>query len=166
MSQISIVTFNLLNKPSRWKQRHTLIVDELNRLHPDLIALQEVALPANNAQWLADRLGCYSVHMASKTGLLQGQEGIAILSRLPVDEFRTLDLMTQNRVAERVRVRVAGQPLVLVNGHFYFHVVDHVKRVRQVQALRGRAGWGAASTTRPRPSAEISTTRRDRARST
>ncbi len=146
MTRVSIVTFNLLNKPSRWEQRRGLIVDELGSLQPDLIALQEVALPDNTAQWLADRLGGYSVHTCSKTGPLHGQEGIAILSRLPVDEFTALDLRTQNRVAERVRVRVGGRPLALVNGHFFFHVVDHIQRVRQVQALLRWLGDSARHT--------------------
>jgi endonuclease/exonuclease/phosphatase family metal-dependent hydrolase len=134
---INIVTFNLLNKPSRWHERRLLVADELAQLQPDLIALQEVALPDNNAQWLADRLRNYSVHVCSKTGPLYGKEGIAILSRLPIEHIQTLDLRTQHRVAQLVQVRVGGRPILFVNGHFYFHVVDHVKRVRQIQQLLG-----------------------------
>ena len=135
MAHVSIVTFNLLNKPSRWDERRLLIANELAQLQPDLIALQEVGLPDNNAQWLARRLGKYSVHLCSKTGPLQDKEGIAILSRLPVERTQTLDLQTQNRVAQSVQVRVADQSFILVNGHFYFHVVDHIERVRQVELL-------------------------------
>jgi mRNA deadenylase 3'-5' endonuclease subunit Ccr4 len=53
MPSIKLVTFNLLNKPSRWHDRRELIVEELKRLQPDVIALQEVALPHNNARWIA-----------------------------------------------------------------------------------------------------------------
>jgi endonuclease/exonuclease/phosphatase family metal-dependent hydrolase len=137
MRQVSIVTFNLLNKPSRWHERRHLIAAELAQLQPDLIALQEVALPDNNAQWLADRLGSYSVHLCSKTGPLEGREGIAILSRLPVERTHTLSLLTQNRVAQAVQVRIGNRSVVVVNGHFFFHVVDHIERVRQVQRLLG-----------------------------
>ncbi|MCL5998860.1 MAG: endonuclease/exonuclease/phosphatase family protein [Chloroflexi bacterium] len=134
---VNIVTFNLLNKPSRWRERRFLIADELAQIQPDLIALQEVALPDNNAEWLASRLGHYSVHVCSKTGPLEGKEGIAILSRLPVERVRTLDLRTQHRVAQLVQVRQAHQSVMVVNGHFYFHVVDHIERVRQIQHLLG-----------------------------
>jgi endonuclease/exonuclease/phosphatase family metal-dependent hydrolase len=135
MTHLNLVTFNLLNKPSRWHDRRFLIAEELAQLQPDLIALQEVALPDNNAQWLANRLGYYSVHVCSKTGPLYGKEGIAILSRLPVEHLQTLDLRTQNRVAQLAHVRVGQQPLLFVNGHFYFHVVDHIERVRQIESL-------------------------------
>jgi endonuclease/exonuclease/phosphatase family metal-dependent hydrolase len=135
LAHISIVTFNLLNKPSRWQERRLLIAAELAQLQPDLIALQEVSLPDNNAEWLAQQLGHYSVHVCSKTGPLYGKEGIAVLSRLPVEHYQTLDLQSQNRVAQSVRVRVGTHPFVLVNGHFYFHVIDHIERVRQVQLV-------------------------------
>ncbi len=138
MPQFRIVTFNLLNKPSRWDERRILITTELAQLCPDLIALQEVSLPDNNAAWLAEQLklagcGLYTVHVSSKTGPLQGREGIAILSRLPVQRCRTLDLFSQGRVAQLVQVKIDGQSVILANGHFFFHVVDHVERVRQVE---------------------------------
>ena len=43
------VTINLLKDLSQWEARRTLLVQELVALKPDLIALQEVALPQNNA---------------------------------------------------------------------------------------------------------------------
>jgi endonuclease/exonuclease/phosphatase family metal-dependent hydrolase len=143
MSKVSIVTFNLLNKPSRWEERRHLIAAELAQLQPDLIALQEVALPDNTAAWLAERLGAYTVHVSSKTGALQGHEGIAILSRLPVERCLTLDLQSQSRVAQLIQVRVDGRRFILANGHFYFHVVDHIERVRQVQHFLGWLGRAA-----------------------
>lgn len=135
MPQVSIVTFNLLNKPSRWEQRRRLIAAELEMLQPDLIALQEVSLLENSAHWLADRLGGYTAHVSSRTGPLQGVEGVAVLSRLPVEQCSTIDLQAQHRVAQSLVVRVGHAQLLLVNGHYYFHVVDHIKRVRQVQHL-------------------------------
>ena len=143
MAQVSVVTFNLLNKPSRWEERRMLIAAELAQLKPDLIALQEVTLPDNSAQWLATRLGGYSVTLCSKTGPLQDLEGIAILSRLPIDGVEMLDLRSQHRVAQSMRLNVAGRQLLLVNGHFYFHLVDHIERVNQVQHLLGWLGHTA-----------------------
>ena len=140
MSQFSIVTFNLLNKPSRWEQRRRLIAAELEALQPNLIALQEVALDVNAAQWLANRLGGYSIYTSSRTGPLHGVEGIAVLSRLPVEECHTIDLQSQHRVAQSLVVKVGEQRITLVNGHYFFHVVDHIQRVRQVQHLLSSLG--------------------------
>ncbi len=131
----TLVTLNLLNKPSRWHERRQLIIDGLRALNPDVIALQEVSLPHNNAQWLADALGGYKVYTSPKTGSLAEHEAVATLSRLPVRTWRTLDLMHQRRVAQFVRLQVADQEVALVNGHFMFHVYDHVKRSLQVQRV-------------------------------
>jgi endonuclease/exonuclease/phosphatase family metal-dependent hydrolase len=146
MSLISLVTFNLLNKPSRWEERRLLIAAELALLKPDLIALQEVTLPDNNAEWLADHLGGYSVSLCSKTGPLQEKEGIAILSRLPIEAVEKLELRSQHRVAQSIQVTVTGKRLLLVNGHFFFHLVDHIERVRQVQHLLGWLSYTARDT--------------------
>ena len=64
---ITVATLNLLRDLDRWDERKGLIVDEFRRLQPDLIALQEVALAIDNAHWLAEQLGGYSVHMQAKT---------------------------------------------------------------------------------------------------
>jgi endonuclease/exonuclease/phosphatase family metal-dependent hydrolase len=132
MAAFKLVTFNLLNKPSRWHERRKLIVRELRALQPDLIALQEVSLPHNNAQWLADQLGGYKVYTSPKAGPLGAREGLAVLSRLPVEARWTINLQAQSRVAQVLQVRLGDQPLVLVNGHFLFHVYDHIKRTQQV----------------------------------
>ena len=49
--RVTVATLNILNDASSWPARR------------QLIALQEVALPANNAQWLADGLGGYTVRL-------------------------------------------------------------------------------------------------------
>ncbi|HSD83583.1 MAG TPA: hypothetical protein VLG46_06985 [Anaerolineae bacterium] len=46
----------MLNDLTDWQRRAPLLVDELNTRQPDLITLQEVVLPGNAAQWLADRV--------------------------------------------------------------------------------------------------------------
>jgi endonuclease/exonuclease/phosphatase family metal-dependent hydrolase len=135
MATFKLVTFNLLNKPSRWHKRRELIVSQLRQLQPDAIALQEVALPHNTAHWIADQLGGYSVHTSPKSGALAEHEAVATLSRLPVTDCKRLDLATQSRVAQAVTLQIGGRDIVLVNGHFMFHVYDHVKRIRQVERV-------------------------------
>ena len=143
MAVFKLVTFNLLNKkPSRWHERRKLIVRELRALQPDVIALQEVSLPHNNAQWLADQLGGYKVYTAPKAGALGAREGVATLSRLPMEARWTINLQAQSRVAQVLRLRLGDQPLIVVNGHFLFHVYDHIKRTQQVRQV---LGWLRAS---------------------
>ena len=135
MSDLQIVTFNLLNRPSRWEERRTLITQELRSLTPDVIALQEVSLPINSAQWLADQLGGYAVHLCPMTGKLADRQAIALLSRLPILGTWTLPLRSQDRVAQAMQVRVGGQNALIVNAHFYWHIMDHDEHLRQMHRL-------------------------------
>ena len=45
-----------------------------------------------------------------------------------------------------MQVRADGKRITLANGHFYFHVVDHIERVRQVQYFLGWLGRAARNT--------------------
>jgi len=142
-SLLKVVTLNLLVDLSRWNERRSLLVGGLAELDPDLIALQEVALPENNAQWLADQLNDkpdatrrpYTVHLCPKTGPKATEEGIAILSRLPVERQATLDLRTQHRVAQSVQVNFEGRQVVFVNGHYHWRPGESSKRVEQIRLV-------------------------------
>jgi endonuclease/exonuclease/phosphatase family metal-dependent hydrolase len=131
---IRVATINILNDLSRWDERRVLLAAGLHALSPERIALQEVRYPqsTSTARWLAGELGGYSAHVRPKTGLGRSYEGIAVLSRLPVEGYEVLDLRGQQRVAQFVRVRVGGRPVVLVNGHYYWPAGLHGARVRQV----------------------------------
>lgn len=132
---MKVVTLNILSDLSRWKQRRPLLVRGLSALQPDLIALQEVNIPANNALWLAGKLDLPHIHLTQKTGEEQGKEGIAILSRHPFEQQADLDLETQNRVAQYVQVRIANRPLVFANAHFFWDPGESDARQRQVARL-------------------------------
>ena len=131
----TVATLNLLNDLSRWSLRGPLVVQQLRALSPDLIALQEVALPANNAQWIADRLDGYSVHVTRKTGRSSQHEALAVLSRLPVHEHAALSLIYQNRVAQYVVVEREGALLTFANAHLYVGVRNDVPRIEQVRRI-------------------------------
>src|SRR5512135_1961979 len=120
---LKVVTLNLLNDPTYWLLRAPLIVAELKTLQPDLIALQEVALPDNTAQWIADHLEGYSVYLTPKSGQHGQREGLAILSRLPVEAQAGFSFEHQGRVAQRIRVQVAGQAWMFANAHLYWHPI-------------------------------------------
>src|SRR4051812_42749203 len=117
---MKLVTFNLRHDADRWSERFPLVVDELYRLQPDVVGLQEVSLPIKQAHLIADALKrqgiAYEVLAEPKWGSDQ-EEGIAFLTRLEVLEHERLDLPEGNRVAQRIRVRQEGRVYDLVNTH-------------------------------------------------
>src|SRR3954451_9992555 len=121
-TMIRVATVNMLNDRSRWAERRTLLARGLDALSLDLIALQEVTDPLgkSTAHWLAGELGGYSAHVCPKTGWGRRREGIAVLSRLPVEGHEVLDLRSQQRMAQFVRVRTGESPVVLINGHYHW----------------------------------------------
>jgi endonuclease/exonuclease/phosphatase family metal-dependent hydrolase len=129
------VTINILSDLSRWEERRQVLVAGLAEIRPDLIALQEVSLQIRNANWLAEQLDIPNIHISQKTGNSSENEGIAILSRLPVEEQATLDLITQGRVAQYVQVRLDGRSLVFANCHLYWQPGDSEERTEQVERM-------------------------------
>jgi len=142
---LSILTFNLLSDLTHWISRRELVIDGLLKLQPDLIALQEVKLPENTAAWVADKINfeCtgkdpYHVHLCRKTGDAGEKEGLAFLSRIPIDFHVTLDLRTQNRVAHYLQISPRGKPLIVVNGHFFWQPGESSARQKQIKILLNR----------------------------
>src|SRR5258708_30468078 len=88
MVSIRVLTLNLRYNNDRWQERLPLILDTLVTESPDVIGLQEVCLPIQQAGVIADALNVRTEHLYSVfTGQQWGEdldEGIAMLSRLPV----------------------------------------------------------------------------------
>lgn len=135
MSSVNVLSINILNDLDWWQQRRDLLVDGIAELQPDMVALQEVSLPLDNAAWLADHLGFKYRFLATKISPMDDKEGIAILSRYPILNQQVLDLESQSRVAQLVRVEIAGKPLIFVNGHFYFWPGHAPERLTQINLL-------------------------------
>jgi endonuclease/exonuclease/phosphatase family metal-dependent hydrolase len=137
---LRVATIHVLNDPSCWAERRTLLARGLDALALDLIALQEVADPlgTSTAHGLAVELGGYAIHVGPKTGWGGSREGIAGLSRLPVEGHEVHDLGSQQRTAQFVRVRLGGRPVVLINGHYVWPPGAHAARVRQVERVLQR----------------------------
>lgn len=137
MSLVKVLSINILNDLRWWRQRSRLLVNGIAKLQPDLVALQEVSLPLNNSEWLADQLGFEYSYLSPKTPPNDQMEGIAILSRFPIQEQQTLDLGSQNRIAQLVRVDISGKPLAFVNGQFYFFWPGQPpERLEQIKLLQ------------------------------
>ncbi len=130
-----LVSINLLNEASSWDLRRPLVLEGLAELQPDVIALQEVALPENTAAWLAQSLGGYTVHLCPKSGKRREQEALAILSRLPVERTDWLALGSQYRVAQWIRVQCGDQVVVVANAHLHWWPGESQERTLQVQRM-------------------------------
>jgi len=145
---IKIVTFNLRHDADRWVQRYPLVVQALIEQNADVIAFQEVALPIQQANVIADALNTvigeptYRVYVQPKWGD-QGREGIAILSKIPAAEVTAIDLPEGGRVAQRIRVIHEGQPLNIVNTHLH-HLPDKDESIRAPQ-MRAILAWMASA---------------------
>lgn len=135
MTTINVVTLNIFSDLSLWDHRKALILQQLATLKPDLIALQEVSIKAENAHWLAKALDIPEVFLTPKTGSAGKKEGIAILSRVPFERAETLDLRTQNRVAQYVLLQIKDAALAFCNGHFFWQPGESPERLAQVELL-------------------------------
>jgi endonuclease/exonuclease/phosphatase family metal-dependent hydrolase len=145
LSEFSLVTINILNDLSLWSKRRYVLVDQLAELNPDIIALQEVSLKgkSSNAHWIAQELNSrknenedlYNIYLSPKTGKKENIEGIAILCRFPVKRHETIDLLTQNRVAQLLEFRLNGDLLMVVNGHFFWEPGESQERKVQIELL-------------------------------
>lgn len=135
MSALRVATVNIQNDLSLWPRRRELLIEGLASLKLDLLALQEVRIQEQVAEWLAGRLGFSEVYITPKSDHRGQHEGIAILSRLPIVERDWLDLGSQSRVAQRVTVSHEGRAVVLANAHFYWWAGDSDERTAQVERL-------------------------------
>jgi endonuclease/exonuclease/phosphatase family metal-dependent hydrolase len=118
-----------------------LLVDGLTEVQADIIALQEVALPHNNADWLAEQLNRrspkndpYMHYLCPKAGK-RPKEGIAILTRLPVEVHAKLDLGSQNRVAQLIKIVSGEYSLIFANVHLFWFPGKSKERLLQVDRI-------------------------------
>ena len=134
-STLSLVSLNLLDDLALWEQREPLIVHELERLQPDVIAFQEVRMSINNARTIAEKLGGYDVILCPKTGERGRRDALAILSRLPVREHHKFALGHQDRVALRVVIEHQGATWHVATTHTYWHPLNDWTRQREARRL-------------------------------
>ena len=135
---LRVLTFNLLHHAESWPRRAPLVESELCARAPDIALLQEVAWPDEQAHALAASLSAasghdYAVHV---TGLLRPdgwQEGLAILSRFPINDAGELEVGGFGTIAQRLRVDREGHLLDVYNTHLNPHSTD--LRYRQASAL-------------------------------
>ena len=134
-----VVTLNLEQGQKRWDARRPLITAEIDRLKPDLIALNEVSIPLQSARVLrneARRKGTeYNLVQQTRVNALSKVEGEALLTRFPVVETDNLDYQTRDIVALAARLRIGAVPVDVYVTHLYMSRGDDSLRLFQVQQL-------------------------------
>lgn len=136
---VTVLTYNIWHDQEDWPARLNLMVEELDRLRPDVIMLQEVLqnenLP-NQAATLAYRLGYEDFHFVSVNA--EGapkRYGNAILSRHPILETgeRKLEPRNDYRTAAYARIDVGGRPVSVYSTHLHYSGGGPGTEVRQRQ---------------------------------
>jgi endonuclease/exonuclease/phosphatase family metal-dependent hydrolase len=143
MTTVTVATFNIFNKIGRWGERLPLVVDQLNELRPDVIALQEIDLTIDQGMSLCrlvnsrlDEQPRYWAYHMGRPGRVAHSQALAILSRLPVERHEGLDLLSYEGVAQRVRLRLSGgEALDFYNTHLYFPPEAVEERLVQARKL-------------------------------
>lgn len=139
---LSVVTLNIWHDQRDWPRRLDYIVQELHRLDPDVIALQEVLqhekLP-NQAETIARMLG-YDYHFTSvDTAGSPRRYGNAILTRHPVlaRKWKALNPRNDYRTAAHVRIAVGSREIDVYNTHLHHTGEGGAIRREQIEDLLG-----------------------------
>jgi len=135
-----IATLNLEQDHKRFDARRPLIVAEIARLKPDLMAFNEICVPRQSARGLrasaAELTGIdYSLVQQTKVNSLSEVEGEALLTRFPMIETGNLDYQARDMVALVARILVGEKPLDVYVTHLYKSRGEDSLRLYQVQQL-------------------------------
>jgi endonuclease/exonuclease/phosphatase family metal-dependent hydrolase len=139
---LRFATLNLWGENGPWPARLALVGAELDRLAPDVVALQEVRQAEgrvpNQAATLAEARGWHHV-FAPSTTWGGGQEGLAILSRFPIGahDWRPLphSTETEGRIVLSARVDSDLGPIWAHSTHLSYRENEGLEREAQVQTI-------------------------------
>ncbi len=142
MTEVKVATLNLFNRMGEWEKRAPLVIEQLDALLPDVIAFQEVDLVLDQGMWIARQINFrlkdrphYRIKHAASPGKRVSYHGIGTLSRLEFLEHEILDLMTFERVAQKIVFPCGGRPFVFVNTHLHHPPEAEGERVSQLEYL-------------------------------
>jgi endonuclease/exonuclease/phosphatase family metal-dependent hydrolase len=141
---VRVVTLNIWQEQGPWEQRLALIADRLNALEPDVVCLQEVREVAgcipNQADTLAQRLGFETVTFEVAQEWGGGDEGLAIVSRLPMVNRDACELPFTTGRSRRVCLGVelglsSDCSFWVFTTHLAWRMADGALREQQVLAV-------------------------------
>lgn len=156
LGTLRFVTLNLWGENGPHERRLELVGAELERLAPDVVALQEVReVPgklANQAATLAARLG-FAYAFAPSTAWGGGTEGLAVVSRFPVLQaaHRRLPHATdvEGRIVLSVELGRPGGACWVHTAHLSYRQHEGRQREEQVMVIDGEVAARAPSTESP-----------------
>ncbi|HYF71127.1 MAG TPA: endonuclease/exonuclease/phosphatase family protein [Ohtaekwangia sp.] len=150
---LRIITLNLnyyVEKHGAWEMRKELILTELEKSDPDIIAFQAVARHPilyggkDQALQIAASLKGYTFHtfheaQSQPDGL---QQGNAVISKLPVSEINSLSLSLfpdlsddNNRIVQQITFDRSGKLLNFYNAHFSWVKAQAIQNAEQATQL-------------------------------
>lgn len=142
MAQVKLATLNLFNRMGQWGHRAPLVIGQLEGLLPDVIGLQEVDMVLDQGMWISREINKrlpdmahYRIKHAVNPGQRASVHGIATMSRIGFEEHEILDLMTFERVAQRMVFMCGERPFVFVNTHLHHPPEARQERVEQIERM-------------------------------
>ncbi len=138
-----VATLNLEQDHKRWSDRRELIVDQLEQLQPDVMALNEVCIPLQTGRYLQQALGVdYNLIQQSKVNGLSQVDGEGLLTKFLVKETANFDYQARDSVAQVARLEIDGYLVDVYVTHLYQSRGEDSLRLYQVQQLLGFPGYG------------------------
>ena len=139
-AQLTVMTLNIWNV-YRWEERRDAVVEWINEVAPDLLALQEVVRFDGlcQASWIAERTGMAAAFGAA--GEYSGAEfGNAVLSRFPISGSSSQRLQEGSgddvaRCIVTAQVDACGRAVSFSSTHLSYRFDDGFVRERQVQQI-------------------------------
>jgi endonuclease/exonuclease/phosphatase family metal-dependent hydrolase len=148
-TRLRVITLNLWGIEPPLEKRLKLTADQLLRLQPDVVCLQEVRPvrdfhSTTTADLLAETLSMQSIY-AEHTNWGDKQEGLAIMSRLPIvsTQFEQLPArLGEGRILQSAAIQTAHGNIFIHNTHLNYRLDDGYAREEQVlqidQMIRSR----------------------------
>lgn len=137
---LKIMSLNLRHHVDFWDDRSIIIADEITKLSPDIIGLQEIMLTVEQAQqvrrMVIERGGPdYEIYEKMKTGIdAMSGEGVGIMSRFPMLKKGMVDLK-HGRPGVIARIQVNDDIIIdMANTHLHNKGGDDV-RAPQAETL-------------------------------
>ncbi len=138
---IRVATLNVWGRAANWPQRLARLIECWPRIDADVLLLQEAQhdLAGSQADEIADVLGFGSVVTVYANVIGGRQEGLALLSRLPVERSYGWPLPTSAPVRRALvaEIAVADVLITVTNAHAVFMPTQ--TRDAQIAALLSRA---------------------------
>jgi endonuclease/exonuclease/phosphatase family metal-dependent hydrolase len=142
MARVKVATLNLFNRMGEWDRRLPLVIKQLSELAPDVIGLQEVDLGIDQGMQISREVNKqlagrphYRIKHAASPGQRAAVFGIGTLAKIECVQHEILDLMTFERMAQRMVYQVEGQQFALVNTHLHHPLEAAAERVQQAEYL-------------------------------